>query len=1018
MNLGVYPSRNVCLICVLILAFAFYILILPLNLTYGHAFVTSSDPSSSQSIAKSPSKVNVFFSEPVDVRYSKLKVLDQNGKQIETSSLQYLGGDQSALSARLPQLKDGVYTVSTTVLSQTDGHVTDNAFVFAVGEAKVPSGVSKGNSQESTLYIPEALARFPTLVGQVIIVGCAFSTLWLWRPIYKIHGLSSLVLDMRRAVEKRLVTIFLLGSVIVIISDFSILLIQASSISASVSEVITTKFGMIVLVRTVLSLPLLILSLINFKKSRRSPSILSKWNTGGILALGISLLLTTSLIGHGAANNQYSSILLDFIHNLTASIWIGGVIYLGFILTSKLQGRSLKDDYKIAILSLMISRFSLIVVTLFGFLAFTGPYLLYTLNDNLLQILSSLYGTTLIVKLTLAAIMLSLGSYNQLSIQKRAKILATTLITVSTNSRGKDTEYHPDINFLNLLRKKDTKKADNSNDIISRFSKVTKVESIFGILLIGSVAFLVNIGVPVAETNSQGQVNPYINNLMLEQSENSFKSTYFVDNNTRIILSIVPFTVGNNNFTISFVNSHNIPLDISSATFQYNELEKSIGPIKVDVKKISKGIFSAKGAFGIPGLWNLQIEGIPDKPNSTAIASVFNNIRVKPGLEQLQFNITEFNTPSNASQPLFPLYDKSTNSIWTGDTDISSGRLLEFRINDKKFIDHPINGSSIITLLAEDGKNNIWFVDPITKQIGSYQSITGKSQLFPLPKNVVPSGLAVDLSGNLWIISSTTSEVLIFDSKTHNITKQIGLMKGARPLSIVIDSVSGLAWIADETGKLIKIDPTSNFNLTTYSPTGFNNTLKSPTGLLLNNVDSKIFISEHEGQSVSSFNIITQMFQQYPSLDPKGLPFGMAFDKFGNLWVAEHTINKIAVIDPLTGKTKEVSIPNSTPFVQWLTSDSGGNIWLAEQRGHALAMVTTKINPPTLAQPSATPVSKQTGGMNSYASYDKVMAPAIVIGLVLIAFMYVKNLVESRIAEKLLIKVRSINAGKQHKEEQ
>jgi copper transport protein len=113
--------------------------------------------------------------------------------------------------------------------------------------------------------------------------------------------------------------------------------------------------------------------------------------------------------------------------------------------------------------------------------------------------------------------------------------------------------------------------------------------------------------------------------------------------------------VGNNNFTISFVNSHNIPLGISSATLRYNELEKSIGPITVDVQKISKGIFSAKGAFGIPGLWNLQIEGIPDKQNSTAIASVFNNIRVKPRLEQLQFNITEFNTPSNASQPHYTI---------------------------------------------------------------------------------------------------------------------------------------------------------------------------------------------------------------------------------------------------------------------------------------------------------------------------------------------------------------------------
>ena len=79
-----------------------------------------------------------------------------------------------ALSVTLPHLKDGVYTVSTTVLSQTDGHVTDNAFVFAVGEGVIPANITQNIAQKSVVYIPEALSRFPTLVGQVIIVGGVF----------------------------------------------------------------------------------------------------------------------------------------------------------------------------------------------------------------------------------------------------------------------------------------------------------------------------------------------------------------------------------------------------------------------------------------------------------------------------------------------------------------------------------------------------------------------------------------------------------------------------------------------------------------------------------------------------------------------------------------------------------------------------------------------------------------------------------------------------------------------------
>lgn len=977
------------------------------QLAYGHAFVTISDPSPSQSVASSPSKVDVFFSEPVDVKYSKLKVLDQNGKQINTNDLDYLNGDQSSLSAKMPQLKDGVYTVSTTVLSQTDGHVTDNAFVFAVGEAAVPSNVTHSNSQESNFYIPEAVARFPTLVGQVIIVGGAFSAYWLWRPIYRITGLSSWFYDIRKIMDKRMVSLFLIGSTILLISNFAILVIQASSISAAVMDVIATRFGMVVLARIILSLSLFSISIYEFRSYRKSPRILSKGETAGIMTQGIVLLLTTSFMGHGAVNNQFSSITLDFIHNLAASVWIGGVIYLGFILTPILRNyKQMKKEYKIALLSLIIPRFSLIVVTIFGFIVFTGPFLLYTLDNNLGQVLSSLYGKTLIVKLALAAIMVAFGSYNQLSIHKQAQSHTSIVISVTTKGTSKDTDDRTEPDFSNDNRRKWTKK--KRGDLISKFSRVTKTESIVGILLLASVAFLVNTGVPFNESGGKAQDQPYINGIS-QQVEDRFRSTYFGENNSRIVLSIEPFTVGSNNFTISFVDSKNIPLDISSVTLKYTETEKSIGPITIDVQKVSKGIFSAKGAFGIPGLWSLQIEGVLNKPNAPALSGTFNDLRIKPKLDQMQFNITEFNTPSNATQPLYPIYDKTRNSIWVGDTAIDSGQLLEYRIDSNKYFQHHINDSSIITLLALDSKNEIWFVDPIAKHIGNYNPLTGKYQLFPLPKNIVPSGIAIDVNDSLWISSSTSGQVLIFDPKTDQIIKEINLEKGARPLSIAIDPVLGLAWVADERGKLVRIEPTNNYNMTVYIATRLNTTLKSPTGLLLDNVGGDIYISEHEGQRISVFNTITKIFQEYPPLDPKGLPFGMSLDKYGNLWVAEHTVNKIAVIDLQTGKSKEVKIPNPTPFVQWLTSDSDGNIWFAEQRGHALGLITSKASPSQIPSPAPTPsIAKANKGLDLIVNYDVLVAPAIVIGIGLVAFMYVKNLVDSRVGERLLIKYKNI----------
>src|SRR5919197_176365 len=148
---------------------------------YAHAFTIRSDPSPSQSVPTPPSKVDVYFSEPIDLRYSTVKVLDSGGKQVDNKDEHNIGGDPASLSITLPSssLKDGVYTVSTKVLSSTDGHVVDNAFVFGIGQAVIPSQQSSNaqSGSQSQLYIPNAIARFPAYVGQVLVVGAAFASL-------------------------------------------------------------------------------------------------------------------------------------------------------------------------------------------------------------------------------------------------------------------------------------------------------------------------------------------------------------------------------------------------------------------------------------------------------------------------------------------------------------------------------------------------------------------------------------------------------------------------------------------------------------------------------------------------------------------------------------------------------------------------------------------------------------------------------------------------------------------------
>ena len=71
------------------------------------------------------------YSEAVEIDFSVLKVFDSNGEQIDNRDTKYLAGEES-LVVTTPPLEDGVYTVTSKVLSKIDGHLVDYAFVFAV----------------------------------------------------------------------------------------------------------------------------------------------------------------------------------------------------------------------------------------------------------------------------------------------------------------------------------------------------------------------------------------------------------------------------------------------------------------------------------------------------------------------------------------------------------------------------------------------------------------------------------------------------------------------------------------------------------------------------------------------------------------------------------------------------------------------------------------------------------------------------------------------------------------------
>ena len=176
-------------------------------------------------------------------------------------------------------------------------------------------------------------------------------------------------------------------------------------------------------------------------------------------------------------------------------------------------------------------------------------------------------------------------------------------------------------------------------------------------------------------------------------------------------------------------------------------------------------------------------------------------------LQNLKVTMQEYVVPNNQSWPLYPLFDHQRNLVWVGDTVIDSGRIWSFNLTNAKFKEHNLNDTSIVTILALDSNNTIWYLDPLLKRVGFYNtSLHPANHVYPIRTNVTIFGMTMDKNDTMWMTSPDNGEVLRFDTKTKEFKPVIHLpFPDSRPLGITFDKPDTI-WIADERGSIIKIN--------------------------------------------------------------------------------------------------------------------------------------------------------------------------------------------------------------------
>ena len=909
-------------------------------LAYGHPFLLDSEPSQGQNAAVGTTQIITHYSEAVEINFSELKIYDSNGNQVDNRDTAYYNAESSLVITTSP-LEDGVYTIASKVLSKVDGHLVHAAIIFGVGDVQIDASLLESQEQSETTFIPESIARFPGLVGQTIVLGGIIASIVIWSTGQT--RFKEQIALIESSFKAKFSKVIGFGIIAVFASNFIMLGVQTWRLETSPLDVIQTTFGHTWLTRMILTI--ILIGIWFWIERKNQVSIKTQLP---MLVFALALIATTTMMGHGASTELVPPLILDYVHNLLSSIWIGGVIFLGFVVLpsiTKLDG-TVRDKITIS----LIPRFSAMIIISLGILIITGPTLLWFLDSNVSSLTDSTYGKLIMLKIAIASVMIAFGGFYQIRFIQQAK--------------------------------KDLK----STSVFKKLKRPLRFEAGLGIALLAVVALLVNSSLPAGEIQS----------VSAEQGMTGYESSLFSEN-ARFDVTVAPVGIGVNQINVIVSGLDDQPLsDISSLKIKVSNPSRSIASIEAEVteNKISgQDIFtkySAEPTFSFAGIWQIELEA---QRTENANESVLFDVRIKPALSDMRTEVTEYEIPADDTAPLYPVYDGK--NIWI--SDAQKPRLWKFSIDDEKFTPYTFSGLTTIFMdMDKDGK--IWFTDTPNSKIGNFDPKTEEFEIIPLPQftlvnqRSIPTSVAIDHDNDVWVAIMDQSILLEYDQETKKFDIHNTLTPDAGPTAIVIDS-SNNVWFAESlVGNLGMIDGQTK-QITEFTPT--EGSLAEPFALMIDKQEN-IWIAEHLGPSITKFNPILESFDKVNVPNSESLPFGMVLDKYDNIWAAQHVVDSLVVHDPYNNRISEVIIPTEGSFTQFVTADDNGDIWFVEQRGAKIGKVSISSVPgqTTVLQESPTFEIK----------YVEIVAPLVSAGIIVTALFYVKSIRDKRKIDEMINK--------------
>ncbi len=377
-----------------------------------HAYLIRTSPVASGVLESPPKTVSLTYDEAVEPRFAIISVTDAAGKQQTTGPVQRSPANPDTLVVPLhPNLPQGWYLIYWRAIS-VDGHPVQGAFTFAVGPNPGPAPQFQVPSVSATAVTPQLLiTRWLMFVSVMCAIGLFALRFLIARPVVdRVRGTDL------RPISVAFVIASVLGLIVIpVYLDFSTAndsLRSVFDLGALVPLFRVTAFGR-ALVDLELCFALFCLAawvalwVDRPERERRSVAEVAA-GTGAVLAAAAVLILPGAAGHAGQTSPRGVSLMLDWLHLLGGSLWIGGLI--GLLVLWFTVGAA----NRVSALSVVVPRFSGVAFGSVLILLASGAGATIIHMPALNALWETSYGVAILVKIGLLLIAITLAAGNLL----------------------------------------------------------------------------------------------------------------------------------------------------------------------------------------------------------------------------------------------------------------------------------------------------------------------------------------------------------------------------------------------------------------------------------------------------------------------------------------------------------------------------------------------------------------------------------------------------------------------------